>query len=307
MDARQLEYFLAIVDHDGFVRAAEHLHVAQPSLSQAMAKLERELGVALFHRIGRGVILSRAGSELVEPARQVLRDLRTARASMESMKGLQRGSVELVAMPSPGIEPLSTLIRRFTRHYPGIRVEVGAAFTPEEVVDDVRQGRCELGLAGSPGPMRVTGIDVLELEEQPFVLIGGPRGEFPDGDPVLRTAVAGARLVGSPVGSLMRQIVDDLLAEGAALHIAAEVAHRTSILPLVLQGVGLAVLPSAWAPLARKAGARIARIESTAHLRVALLSRAAPMTPAARAFLTVARAYRPVDHLHVLQSEATGG
>ena len=156
MDARQLEYFLAIVDHDGFVRAAEHLHVAQPSLSQAIAKLERELGVALFHRIGRGVILSRAGSELVEPARQVLRDLRTARASMESMKGLQRGSVELVAMPSPGIEPLSTLIRRFTRHYPGIRVEVGAAFTPEEVVDDVRQGRCELGLAGSPGPRFAT-------------------------------------------------------------------------------------------------------------------------------------------------------
>jgi DNA-binding transcriptional LysR family regulator len=304
VDARQLEYFLAIVDHDGFVRAAEHLHVAQPSLSQAMAKLERELGVMLFHRIGRGVILSRAGSELVEPARQVLRDLRTARASMESMKGLQRGSVELVAMPSPGIEPLGTLIHRFTRHYPGITVEVGAAFTPEEVVDDVRQGRCELGLIGSRGSLRVPGIDVLELEEQPFVLIGGPRGEFPDGDPVPRTAVVDARLVVSPVGSLMRQIVDDLLAEGAALHIAAEVAHRTSILPLVMQGVGLAVLPSAWAPLARSAGARIARIESTAHLRVALLSRAAPMTPAARAFLAVARAYRPVDHLRVLQPDA---
>src|SRR5690349_4161043 len=111
MDARQLEYFLAIVDHDGFVRAAQHLHVAQPSLSQAIARLERELGVTLFHRIGRGVVLSDAGAELVEPARQVLRDLRTARATMDSVKGLQRGTVELVAMPSPAIEPLSTLIR----------------------------------------------------------------------------------------------------------------------------------------------------------------------------------------------------
>jgi DNA-binding transcriptional LysR family regulator len=216
------------------------------------------------------------------------------------MKGLQRGSVELVAMPSPGIEPLGTLIHRFTHHHPGVTVEVAAAFTPEEVVDDVRQGKCELGLAGSPGSLRVSGIEVLELEEQPFVLIGGPGAEFPDADPVPRSAVAGARLVVSPVGSLMRQIVDELLAEGTSLQIVAEVAHRTSILPLVLSGVGLAVLPSAWAPLARRAGARIARIEPTAHLRVALLSRSAPMTPAARAFLALAHAYRPVDHLRVL-------
>ena len=299
MDARQLEYFLAIVDHDGFVRAAHHLHVAQPSLSQAIARLERELGVALFHRIGRGVVLSNAGSELIEPARQVLRDLRTARTTMDSMKGVQRGTVELVAMPSPGIEPLGTLIRRFTHHHPGATVEVGAAFTPEEVVDDVRLGRCELGLAGSSERLRAPGVDVLELEEQPFVLIGGPDADFPDGDPVPRTAVAGARLIVSPPGSLMRTIVDDLLAEGAALHIVAEVAHRTSILPLVLQGVGLAVLPSAWAPLARLAGARIARIDPTAHLHVALLSRSAPLTPAARAFLALSHAYRPVDHLHV--------
>ena len=74
-------------------------------------------------------------------------------------------------------------------------------------------------------------------------------------------------------------------------------AHRTSILPLVLQGVGLAVLPSAWAPLARQAGARTARLEPTAHLQIALVSRSAPLTPAARAFLAVARSYRPVDHL----------
>lgn len=297
MDARQLEYFLAIVDHDGFVRAAQHLHVAQPSLSQAMARLERELGVTLFHRIGRGVVLSDAGRELVEPARQVLRDLRTARATMESVKGVARGTVELVAMPSPAIEPLSTLIRRFSGRRPGVTVAVAAAFTPEEVVDDVRQGRCELGLVGSPGPLRVPGVDVLALETQPFVLIGGPGAEFPDGDPVPRTAMAGARLVVSPRGSLMRRIVDDLLAEDMSLQIVAEVAHRTSMLPLVLQGVGLAVLPSAWAPLARCAGAQVARIDPTAHLHVALISRSAPLTPPARAFLALGHAYRPIDHL----------
>jgi DNA-binding transcriptional LysR family regulator len=85
VDARQLEYFLAIVDHDVFGRAAQQLHVSQPSLSQAVAALERDLGVLLFHRINRGVVISAAGSELIEPARQVLRDLRTTRATMDSL------------------------------------------------------------------------------------------------------------------------------------------------------------------------------------------------------------------------------
>lgn len=297
MDARQLEYFLAIVDHDGFGRAAQHLHIAQPSLSQAIAGLERELGVPLFHRIGRGVVLSPAGSELIGPARQVLRDLRTARATMDSVKGIRRGRVELVTMPSPGIEPLATLTRRFTRRHPGITVAAEAAFTPDDVVTQVRQGACELGLVGSPGSISAPGVDVLVLEEQPFVLVGPPDGEFPTADPVSPAALAGARVIASPQGSLMRRIVDDLLSRGGELHIAAEVAHRTSILPLVLQGVGLTVLPSAWAPLARRAGARVARLDIPDRLTVALLSRAAPMTPAARGFLAAAHAYRPVDHL----------
>lgn len=297
MDARQLEYFLAIVDHDGFGRAAQQLHIAQPSLSQAIAGLERELGVSLFHRIGRGVVISAAGSELIGPARQVLRDLRTVRATMDSVKGIERGNVELITMPSPGIEPLSTLTRRFTRRHPGITVAAEAAFTPGEVIDSVRQGACELGLVGASGPIAAPGVDVLPLEKQPFVLVGGPGSEFPEGDPVPRTALAGTRLIVSPEGSLMRSIVDEILGAGADLHIVAQVAHRTSILPLVLQGVGLAVLPAAWAPLARRAGARIVRIDPPAQLHIALLSRAAPLTPAARAFLAAARSYRPIDYL----------
>ncbi|HLU58596.1 MAG TPA: LysR family transcriptional regulator [Pseudonocardia sp.] len=295
MDARQLEYFLAIVDNEGFGRAAQKLHIAQPSLSQAIAALERELGVPLFHRIGRGVVLSDAGAELVEPARQVLRDLRTARSTMDSLKGLRRGRVELVTMPSPGIEPLGTLTTQFLRHHPGVTVSAAAAFTPDEVVEQVRQGVGELGLVGAPGPLRPPGLDVLPLEDQPFVLVGRPGPSFPDGDPVPRAALSGTRLIASPAGSRMRQVVDDIVAAGTDVEIAAEVAHRTSILPLVMHGVGLAVLPAAWAPLARRAGARAVRLDPPAHLHIALLSRAAPLTPAARAFLATAREYTPVD------------
>jgi DNA-binding transcriptional LysR family regulator len=296
MDARLLEYFLAIVDHDGFGRAARALHIAQPSLSQAIAGLERELDVPLFHRVGRGVVVSDAGRELIEPARQVLRDLRTARATVESMKGMWRGRVELVTMPSPGIEPLSTLTERFAEQHAGATIDAGAAFTPDEVVSQVRQGACELGLVGMPAPPRPPGVDVLALETQDFVLVGVGDGDFPAGDPVPPDALAGMPLIVSPGGSLMRQIVDDALASGVSLRIVAQVAHRTSILPLVTRGVGLAVLPAAWAPLVRSAGVRAVRIDHPARLHVALLSRPGALTPAARAFIAVARAYRPNDY-----------
>ena len=129
------------------------------------------------------------------------------------------------------------------------------------------------------------------------MLVGAPEHEFPAGDPVRPADLADVRVIASPPGSLMRGIVDDALAAGVPVRIAAEVAHRTSILPLVLQGVGLAVLPAAWVPLARRSGLRLARIEHPARLHVALLSRAAPLTPVAAAFRAVAGAHRAVDYL----------
>ncbi|MEV7093293.1 LysR family transcriptional regulator [Amycolatopsis sp. NPDC051045] len=295
MDARQLEYFLAIVDHDGFGRAAQALHLAQPSLSQAIAGLEREVGMQLFHRIGRRVVLSDAGTELIGPARQVLRDLRTAKATMASMKGVRHGRIELVTMPSPGIEPLSALIGAFTRRHPGITVDAEAAFTPDEVIQQVRQGACELGLTGAPEPLHPPGVDVLPLQQQDFVLIGAADAAFPVGDPLPIGALAGVELIASPPGSLMRRVVDDILAEHADVRIVAEIAHRASILPLVLQGAGLAVLPAAWASLARRSGARAVRLDHPARLHVELLSRQAQLTPAAEAFLALARTFRPAD------------
>ncbi|WP_243788425.1 LysR family transcriptional regulator [Saccharopolyspora gloriosae] len=297
MDARRLEYFLAVVDHGGFGRAAEVLHLAQPSLSQGIAGLERELGVPLFHRVGRGVVLSDAGTELVGPARQVLRDLRTARSAVDSVKGLLRGRVELATMPSPGVEPLGTLTREFCLRHPGVTVGAEAAFTPDEVVALIKNGTCELGLIGAPEVPNPPGVEVRELEVQEFYLVGASGADFPVHETVSIQDLAGARLIVSPPGSLMRRIVDDVLAAGVDVSIAAEVAHRTSVLPLVLQGVGSAVLPAGWVPLARRAGARIARIDHPAQLHVALVGRAARLTPAASAFLAVARDHRRADYL----------
>ncbi|MER6877783.1 LysR family transcriptional regulator, partial [Amycolatopsis sp. NPDC000673] len=81
MERRQLEYFVAIAEHGGFTHAARALRVAQPSLSRAISKLEQDLGVELFHRVGRNAVLSNAGELLAGRARLVLRDLDALRAA----------------------------------------------------------------------------------------------------------------------------------------------------------------------------------------------------------------------------------
>jgi DNA-binding transcriptional LysR family regulator len=303
MDVRQLTYFLAVAENLNFGRAAEQLHIAQPSLSQAIATLERELRVPLFHRVGRGIVLSDAGTQLVEPARQVVRDLEAAKAAARSARGLQRGRAELVVMPSPGMEPLSTLVRDFTAAYPAMTVTADAAFTSEEVIQAVKAGRAELGLLGAASLPRAGGLRILPIEDQSFVLISPPQSDeqqaLPAGEraadsgrlPVAREDLAGARLVVSKQGSLMRQLVDDVLASGVDARIVVEVEHRTSILPMVLAGIGHAIMPTSWAPLAERAGALVRHIESSSVLRIALVSRTTALTPAARAFVECVESY----------------
>ena len=301
MDVRQLTYFLAVVETMNFGRAAEQLYIAQPSLSQAIGTLERELGVPLFHRVGRGVVLSDAGAQLIEPARQVVRDLEAAQAAARSARGLTRGRVELIAMPSPGMEPLSTLIRDFTAAHPAMTVTADAAFTPEDVVQAVKAGRAELGLLGAATPPHTGGLRVLPIEDQPLVLISPPEGDPPpdqrgrepgaEDATVAREALAGARLIVSKQGSLMRRLVDDVLTSGVDAQVVVEVEHRTSILPMVLAGVGHAVLPSSWTTLAQRSGARVRRLEPAVLLRIALVSRTGSLTPAAQAFVACVEDY----------------
>ncbi|GAA1687775.1 LysR substrate-binding domain-containing protein [Glycomyces endophyticus] len=291
MDARQLGYFLAVVDHGGFGKAADRIHIAQPSLSQAIANLERSLGVELFHRVGRGVVVSDAGRRLVEPARQVLRDLETARDAARSVRELERGRLDMVSMPSPGIEPLTAMMTRFAEDHPGIEMNVEGAFTADEVVAHVRTGASEVGLLGSAEDLRTAELRVVPVERQPLVLISPPGDGPPHGDVVRREDFRGLRLIASQRGSIMRRFVDDLLADVDGVHLAAEIAHRTSILPLVLAGFGHAVMPASWTPLAERTGASVHRIEPAWHLHVSLVSRPDGLTPAARAFVAMAETW----------------
>lgn len=291
MDVRHLEYFLGIVDHGGFARAAEAMHIAQPSLSQAIRRLERDLGVELFHRLGRGVRLTGAGEQLVGPARRAVRSLQAARDAARSSRELTLGTVDICAMPSPGIEPLTTLIGMLRERHPGLDIRSAAAFTPEEVVASVAGGETEVGLLGAAGRPATADLGVITFAPQPLVLISPPGTHAPGGEvgTIGRQELSGIDVVISPRGSLMRQLVDDALAHGNDIRVVAEVSHRTSLLPLVLAGVGHSVMPSSWTRMAQLAGCTVRTIDPPTALQVHLVHRREDLTAAAAAFVALAK------------------
>jgi DNA-binding transcriptional LysR family regulator len=295
MDARQLEYFLAVVDNGGFNRAATALHLAQPSLSQAIRNLERDLGGMLFHRIGRRVVLTEAGQALIEPARQVVRSLEVARASVDSVHAIRTGRVDIAAMPSQAVEPLSSMVSRFSKRHPGVRLTVRAAPWPRTVMEMVRTGVTELGLLAAMDPPAAADLTVHPIETHRFMLVARPDGPFPPGRPVTGDLLAGQRLIAGQKGTGMRQVIENLRAQGVDLTIAVETEHREAILPLVLKGVGVAVLTQAWTPLAERAGALVLDLMPPSYLHVALVSRKARLTPAASEFLAIALAPATID------------
>ncbi|MFC8130940.1 LysR family transcriptional regulator [Streptomyces sp. NPDC057302] len=288
MDIRQLEYFLAIVDHGGFNRAASALYLSQPSLSQAVRALERDLGSSLFHRIGRRAVLTEAGTALIEPARAAVRSLETARAGVAAVHELREGRLDIAAMPSQAVEPLTTMVRAFSGRYPGVSVNIRAAFTSRDVIDMVRTGAAELGLLATSGPVAEKEVRAHAVGEQRFVLVTPPDGPFPAGSPVACEELAGQRLIVGQRGTGMRAYVDGLRERGIPFAIAAETEHRVAILPLVLAGVGLAVVTESWRAMAERAGASVLDIEPKTTLQIALVSRRSEQSPAARAFLTCA-------------------
>lgn len=289
MDTRQLTYFLGVVTHGGFGRAATQLHVSQPALSQSVAALERDLGVPLFHRVPSGVHLTDAGTVLVPLARQVLRDLDVARVATRSVGEELTGQIDLALMPSQGVEPFTTLMRLLTSQHPRLSVHAHASFVRDDAIALVRSGTCELGLVGALAAPYPSGIEVRTLGLQEMILIAPPDAGLRTGDPLRPSELDGQRLVVSPPGSVMRQMADQLISR-STMNIVVEAEHRSAILPLVLAGVGVAVLSSAWEPLALRSGATVFRLEGTMHLQVDLIHRPASLTPAAQAFLDVALA-----------------
>jgi LysR family hydrogen peroxide-inducible transcriptional activator len=124
MELHQLRYFRAVARCRSFTRAAEHEHVAQPSLSQQIRKLEDELDARLFNRLGRRVTLTAFGERFLQHATRVIQELEGAKQEIQEIQGLRRGSVSLGVIPTLAPFLLPRILKSFATACPGINVKV---------------------------------------------------------------------------------------------------------------------------------------------------------------------------------------
>ncbi|MEW2353760.1 LysR family transcriptional regulator [Spirillospora sp. NPDC029432] len=288
MDVRQLRYFLAVVDHGGVHRAAEQLFVAQPSITQSIRRLESELGTKLFTRQSRGLVLSPSGAALVEPAREVVRALDVARETVAAVEGLRGGRLRIASMPSQVVSPLTGLVAAFAGRHPEVNVAVAAAARPDDVRDTLRRGAAEIGVVATAGHEAMADLERLPIESQSFVLVARDDAGLPPGDGALGVGeLSGLRLVAGQPGTGMRRVAD-AIAAATDCRVAVEIEHREGLLPLVLSGVGVAVVTDAWSGLAEAVGLRVRRLDVRDRLEVALVWQRHRLSPAAAAFVALA-------------------
>ncbi|MDO0924991.1 LysR family transcriptional regulator [Streptomyces sp. TG1A-8] len=261
MELRHLRYFLAVADTHSFTRAARRCFVAQSALSQQIARLEAELGTALFARTSRTVRLTEAGRLMVPLAERVLADADEAVAQVRALVGLRRGRLRLgVIQTMAAVIDMVAVLDDFHRAYPDIELQV-VNDSSSQLVEQVATGSLDVAVVGwQPEELpptlghRLLGQDPLVVVVSADHLLAGNAevslDELPGDD----------HLIQFRRGSGLRQHVEAAFSRaGARLDGSIEVAQVQDMVRLAARDVGVAVVPlSATAEVPN--GARVLRL-----------------------------------------------
>lgn len=210
MDFQRLAVFRAVARHLSFSRAADELHLSQPAVSKHIQQLEAELGVRLFHRLGKRVELTDAGRVVADYAQRVSVLTEEVRRVLGELEGLQRGYLRLGASTTPGLYLVPAILARFRKQYPKVEITL-AINNSADVTRQVLAGDFDVGFIGAPTEM--PGLQVRPFVDDEIVLI------VPPGHPLVRQRafvpglLASETLIVREPGSATRQIAEAHLAQ----------------------------------------------------------------------------------------------
>ncbi|AKG35362.1 LysR family transcriptional regulator [Paenibacillus durus] len=245
MELRQLLYVLQIANERNFSRAAEKLHIAQPSLSQQLSKLEKELGVMLFQRNTSTVELTHAGRKFVDQAQIIIDAVELLRQEMNDISELRTGRVVVGSMPITGAHLLPYVLPVFKRKYPEIDITLleDSSMNLEKLT---ASGQTDLSLLSLP----------LEIPALAYEILGEERIDLavPPEHPLAARLSTGRRtsmeeLKGESFivlkeGQGFRKMTMDLCREaGFDPSIVFESNNMETIQSLVAAGMGVTLVP----------------------------------------------------------------
>jgi DNA-binding transcriptional LysR family regulator len=297
MELRYLRYFLAVAETRNFTRAAAQCYVAQSALSEQIARLETEVGAALFVRSSRAVRLTAAGEVLVPLAQRILADVENAQAELDALAGVRRGRLRLgLIQTSTAALDVVEVMADFHRRFPGIDFEISTE-SSTAMVAAVSAGTLDLAIIGL-GPEDLPGsLEHQVLARDPLVAVVAL------GHPLARRKTTGiAELAGRGQfihfrrGSGIRQQVEAAFVRaGGPAAGGFEVSQVQDMIRLAARDVGVTVVPLSAAagpdPAGRgRAEYRVLPLSDKAAAHTVSVVYDGPrLSPAGRAFLEAIR------------------
>jgi DNA-binding transcriptional LysR family regulator len=285
MDLQQMRYVVAVAETNSFTRAAERCLVVQSALSHQVARLEKELGARLFERTSRRVRLTPAGAAFLPSARQCLDAAEQAVNEVAAAVGEIRGRLAVGVIPSVAAVDVPGALRDFNQQYPKVRISLSVGAS-ERLVEQVREGGVGVAFLGLPTTVRPEGVNSRELARDRLVAVVGPDHPLAQESAVDLRRLSSEVFVDLPARTAGR-VQSDLAFSAAGIHrdVAFEVTNPDFLARLAGQGLGVAMLPSAYA--AQLTG--VITIEVTdAPTRVEYMIWSRDnRTPAATAFLAI--------------------
>jgi LysR family hydrogen peroxide-inducible transcriptional activator len=242
MELHQLRYFVAAAECGNISRAAERCHVAQPSLSQQLKKLESLLGVNLFDRVGRGIAITDAGRALLPRARQILAQVRDTEANLRREAAGCGGTLIVGAIPTMAPYLLPPALEKFRSAYPDCQISVREALT-EQLAEALVNNEIDCALLSTPLEDELLEIEILAEEE---LLVAVPERHPAAG----KSQLGVTDLRGQPTISLEDMHCLGRQIEGfcSARHLSRRVVCRSTqmltILELVGLGIGVSIIPA---------------------------------------------------------------
>ncbi len=246
MEFRQLKYFVAAAQSQNFRKAAESCLVAQSALSRQIAALEVELGVELFRRIDRRVVLTPAGKEFATYARAILEQIQQGEQAMAELKLGERGLLNIGCVEALAASFLPSVFSQFHQLYPLVRLRVSVKGA-DELMREVEEGQLDFGLIFDP-PMRPDSLIIKELFRQPLHLISSiihPLVQNYITSVTLEQAAQEPQVV-LREGYGIRRIIERLFAaRSLTINKLIEIDSIEGMKEFVKQGVGVALMPTA--------------------------------------------------------------
>lgn len=243
MDLKQLEYFRHVAELGSFTRASSYLSVVQPALSRQVRQLEVELGQNLFERNGRGVILTDAGTRLLEHARGILTQIGRARQDLEEQRNGDCGHFTLGLPPSLGRSMTVPLVKAFGQALPNVSLATVEGLSVY-MLEWLNVGRVDCALVYNAPSSPTLDLQPL-LDEQLFLV--APQST--KSAKKLRKTITLAELAEYPLvipsrPHALRMSVENALASvDQKIRVAHEIESIPAVIDLVRQGYGYAVLP----------------------------------------------------------------